>query len=51
MLTCFHNRQQQQQQQQQGTKQSLCVFPAKAGNTHKKIVSTRHLLGEGQALT
>ena len=32
MLTCFHNRQ-QTVQQQQGTKWSLCVFPAKAGDT------------------
>ena len=32
MLTCFHNRQ-QQQQHQQGTKRSLCVFPARAGDT------------------
>ena len=34
MLTSFHNR-----QQQQWTKWSLCVFPAKAGDTHKRKCS------------
>ena len=29
MLICFHNN------RQQWTKQSLCVFPAKAGDTKK----------------
>ena len=47
-LTCFHNitpenqNNNRQQQHQQGTKRSLCVFPAKAGDTKNKEINTKN---------